>query len=304
MIRYLAALALLAFLLPGARSPGAEPATFDGRAERVLMTWRGGPGAQWQAALRPRQDLTIMSPGTAAALYADPDLMLVHGRPAVPEPSTGTVRWADGRTLELPLTSAEDAQYRAGPPVDGPPGSSAGRPARNPRCQAVPLGEQPAALRERLEGDGPPCKPAKITRVTLEQVTIRTHRGPAEVPAWRLDVERLPGPIHQVAVANAAIDPSPGGLGPTTPFDGTFEQGPGSTVILYFIRARCGRMLGVNVREEPDAVVVAPRVPGPDGPCRELGLLDRRTITLRSPLGDRPVLDARTGRPIAYGRLW
>ncbi len=302
MIRYLAALVLLAFLLPGARSPGAEPVTFDGRAERVLMTWRDGPAAEWRAGFRPRQDLTIMSPETAAALRADPGLMLVHGRPAVPEPSTGTVRWADGRTLEVPLTPAEDAQYRAGAAADGPAGAS-GIPARNPRCQAVPIGEQPAAPRDRLEGDDPPCKPAKITRVILERVTIRTHRGPAEVPAWRLDVRGLPGPIHQVAVADAAIDRSPGGLGPTTPFDGTFEQGPGDAVTLYFIRARCGRMLGVNVREEADAVVVAPRVLGPEGPCPELGLLDRRTLTLRTPLGDRPVLDARTGRPIAYGRL-
>ncbi|MFI9553806.1 hypothetical protein [Nonomuraea endophytica] len=298
MIRYFVILALLAVVVPNGRNEAGPSASFEGRAERALMTWRAGPGAIWQSGFNPRQDLTIMSPEVAAARFGNPDLGLVYDKPEVPSPAKGTVRWADGRTLEVPLMPADLAAYRVANPRAIP-----GRPSVNPVCQGGITEEERERRSEETGNDPSKCEQAKVTRVTMEKVTVSTHRGQAEAPAWRFDVDGLPGPIRQVAVAEAAVDLMPPGLGPTTPFDGSFEQADNNTLTIHLIHMKCGRLLGMNVREEPDAVVVEPRVQ-PYGPtCSAWASIEKRQVKLRSPLGNRPVLDARTGLRLFYGPL-
>ncbi|MFI6900456.1 hypothetical protein ACIBKY_04290 [Nonomuraea sp. NPDC050394] len=298
MIRYFMILVLLAAVVPGARNEAGPPASFEGRAERALMTWRAGPGAVWRSGFNPRQDLTIMSPEVAAARFGNPDLGLVYDQPTVTSPAKGTVRWADGRTLEVPLTPADIAAYQVANPREIP-----GRPSVNPVCQGGITEEERERRSEETGEDPANCRQAKVTRVSLETVTVRTHRGPAEAPAWRFDVDGLPGPIRRVAVADAAVDPMPPGLGPTTPFDGSFEEAPDGTLTIHLIHLKCGRLLGMNVHEEPDAVVVEPRVQPYGAACSGWASIEKRPVKLRTPLGDRPVLDARTGLRLFYGPL-
>ncbi|MBB5074601.1 hypothetical protein [Nonomuraea endophytica] len=298
MIRYFVILALLAVAVPNGRNEAGLSASFAGRAEQALMTWRGGPGAIWQSGFNPRQDLTIMSPEVAAARFGNPDLGLVYDKPDVPSPATGTIRWADGHTLEVPLMPADIAAYRVANPRAIP-----GRPSVNPVCQGGITEEQRQRLSEETGNDPSKCEQAKVTRVTLEKVTVSTHRGPAEAPAWRFDVDGLPGPIRQVAVADAAVDLMPPGLGPTTPFDGSFEEAKNNTLTIHLISLGCDRLLGMNVREEPDAVVVEPRILPSDAKCDMPATIIQQPVKLSSPLGNRPVLDARTGLRLFYGPL-
>ncbi|MFI6292899.1 hypothetical protein ACIBEJ_15025 [Nonomuraea sp. NPDC050790] len=298
MVRYFVILVLLAVVAPGGRNEAGPSASFEGRAERALMTWRGGPDAVWQAGFHPRQDLTLMSPEVTAALSADPHLGLDYDPPTATGPATGTIRWADGGTLEVPLVPADQAASRLANQRRLP-----GRPSLNPVCQGGLSTDERERRAEESGTDPARCKQVKVTRMTVETVPVRTHRGLADTPAWRFDIEGLPGPIRQVAVADEALDTTPPGLGPTTPFDGTFEQRPDGALTIHLIHLECGRLLGMNVREAPDAVVIEPRTQPYGPPCSGWASIKQRPVQLTKPLANRPLLDARTGRPIPHGAL-
>ncbi|MEV4712532.1 hypothetical protein [Micromonospora sp. NPDC049374] len=313
MRRILALLGLpLLMTAAGCAPVGSEPTgpgiptdrheAFGQRATEVAQAWR--PGAAWTTGYVPLQEPTV--------LVGDPEftdetkLAFQAGwyREQVPlppgRPDDGTIRFSDAE-LRVPLITATEA-YRQLDQGDPPP--CAGRPkdpgtpppANPPDGPDAPVSSEPQAA----------CIPLTVTNVELGSAPVRTSRGEAQVPAWLFTVEEIGAVVARVAVAPDAVGALPEPVAPSAPapqdlvsaqdigsVDGTtlnFRLGVGS----------CDTAITPLVQEHDHVVVVGGTVVRSTGVCDDMLRLEPVAVTLRAPLGARPVLDVVSATPLRF----
>jgi hypothetical protein len=291
MPRLASALALTALLLAGCGSAGDTPAVgadtlFQRRAQQVVGAWTTGDLLEhWRTALVPAQGLTAepdWTPrGTLKAAFHGGWVRTATALPTTP--GTGEVRYADGAVVPVRTLDAQAAYDDM----------------VNPRSGPCPTPEDERGT----------CDWVTITAATAVTTSISTARGPAEVPAWAFTVKGLPDPIVRVSVAGAEepSDFEPRGL-PSAPSDGRrillFGQDvvshTATRLIVTLGSGDCDTDLRPHVVETADVVVVGGTALGPpaDQACNAMLRLQEVTVPLREPVGDRPVLDAASGRPL------
>jgi hypothetical protein len=277
-----------------ARVSAAQKA-FDKHAAQVAKVWRVSA-----VAATVRQGLTLFSdtqwrPNMDQPFEPlDPDVedALLMGRfvfaiPRPPQPPPGTVTFADGGTLTVPLESAYQAYQQLLVP--------------DPRC--------PAELS---------CTKLTITGVQLTTRHLMTGRGEADVPVWRFTVAGIDKTVDQVAVAPSAMTPVPaeadalwgtGSAGVLPPYDPaldfsfaiTVKQATGTALTFRaYARQACDSLAGPLVYEDTRTVVVGMAIKHapPDTACTGSLYMQWFTVTLASPIGGRVVLDVLSGHPM------
>ena len=264
---------------------GDASALFDRRAREVAAVWTEGDLLErWRTSIVPAQGLTIEPDWTPretlkAAFYGG----WVRTATALPTtPGTGQVRHPDGTTVEVDTLDAQ-AAYEA---------------MVNPRSGPCPT---PAS--------GTGCEWVTITGARAVRTTLATARGPAQVPAWAFTVQGLSDSLVRVAVAEAA---EPGDFEPSSlseaPSDGRRRLLYGQDVVSHTADSLtvtigsgdCDTERREHVLETDEVVVVGGTAlaPPPDQACNAMLRLEEVTVPLRTELGDRPVLDAASGRPL------
>jgi hypothetical protein len=267
-----------------ARATGPGPATvaaFDARARQVVARWDGSPLARaWQAGL------VLTDPAELTAIPANSGFTSQHQKDALAAgrfvldgtlPSgrlTGTVTWAGGTSpLTVPLLGAR-ATFR--------------RLAASQPC---------------VNG---PCGHFTVTGARPGSLTVLTNRGEATIPAWTFIVN---GPPYQVTEAALA----PGGYSSLPPYvpqilRGNFDGAglaaispDGRVLTVTFAGGGCGTWTGGGlVYQTATAVAIGSwgMAGKAGGACAAVGVINRATVRLASPLGTRPVLDVRSGEPV------
>jgi hypothetical protein len=263
-----------------------DPATlFQRRAEQVADAWtRGDLLQRWRSGVVAAQDLTkdpdwMPRPNLKASFSSG----WIRTATALPTtPGTGTVRYADGTTV---LVHTLDAQTAYDQMV-------------NPRSGPCPTADDVGTGYEWLT----------ITAVRRVSTSLLTARGPAELPAWSFTVQGLPEPLVRVAVA--AVEPGdlePVDL-PALPADDRRVLLTGQDVVghtptsltITLGSGTCDAALRAHVLETRDVVVVGgTALRPPSGQmCNSSLRLEEVTVPLEADLGDRPVVDAASGRPL------
>ena len=145
----------------------------------------------------------------------------------------------------------------------------------------------------------------KMTAATFTTVRLRTLRGMATVPAWRLSFSNLPGPIDHVAVDRATLGTVEDAVGDhLAPDVRGFEVLDERTLRVNYLYDSCDSrdMPTVHLRadERPDVVVLGTEILERIGNslCTGVGASGEDVVRLQEPLGDRVVLDAKSRLPI------
>ncbi|MGW3248875.1 hypothetical protein [Streptomyces sp. NPDC001070] len=266
----------------GSRQPGGSshvnptPET-EARARRVADAWDGSKAAEvWRKGYYPMSDVVEL-PEHAFRNEADKIAYLsqnltLDGELPTASAKDGQVEWESGESLTLPLMDARQAYETLA----------------------------------RGGSDGPPLT---VTGAKLGVMTLATSRGPATVPAWLFALEGYDTPLKRVAVRPSKL-PAP----PVKPVDDLPSDelwplgglvrtaGDGRSVTVVAHHGACDDGPAVDVLETAGSVVLSAYVVGTsDGPCTSQLLGDEVVVKLASPLGERIVLDAFTGRPVPYG---
>ncbi|MFI9643867.1 hypothetical protein ACIG87_28115 [Micromonospora sp. NPDC051925] len=282
--------------------PGQSREAFAQRAAEVAGAWRPGPG--WSTGYLPLQDATVLTgdPG----FNADTEAAFRSGwyRDQIELPSTvpadAAIRFPDG-TLTVPLVSAAEA-YRQLDRGDPPPCEGRPRAARTAAPTAGTRPDDPVSTQAATA-----CLPLTVTGVTLGTAEVRTSRGVAAVPAWLFTVAELTSTVARLAVAPRAVTAVPEPAAPTRPLPGgvvgadQLRQVDGVRLTYTVATGACDSGTTGWVREQDDVVVVGGGVVQGTGECIELAVLTPVTVTLRAPLGARPVLDVASGRVLTLG---
>ncbi|MEU8981047.1 hypothetical protein [Streptomyces sp. NPDC048309] len=247
----------------------------QGRARQVAAAWEGSEAARvWQEGYHPLGDPVQLPEG---AFHADADkrayltqnFELRGSLPDAPQ-KKARIRWPGGDSLALPLTSARAAY-------------------------------------EQLDRGGNAGPALTVTGGRLGDMTLLTSRGPAKVPAWHFTVEGYDTPLKRVAVAPSKL-PAPPVKAVSRQTD---ELGPlagpaavaddNRTVTLRAGHGSCDDGSAVDVLETGGSVVFSASIRGvSDGPCTADLRIEKVTVKLDRPVGDRMLLDAFTGRPVPY----
>ncbi|PWU47918.1 hypothetical protein DLJ46_13305 [Micromonospora globispora] len=293
---------------PSSGSPDQRREAFDQRAAEVAARWRPGPA--WTTGYVPLQEGTVLTgdpgftPDTETAFRAG------WYRDQIPlpaaKPGDGSIQFPDG-TLRVPLVSAAEAyaQLDQGdpPPCDGRPKEpgSTGGPGRpkdgGPTIEPGPDGPVSSPVQTA-------CIPLTVIAVKLGTASVRTSRGVAEVPAWLFTVDELKTPVARVAVAPSAVAAVPPGDGPTGPVpDGvvgaeSLDAADGTRLDYRLAVGACDTAITPRVLERDDVVVVGGSVTRSTGVCTLQLVLKPVTVTLKAPLGTRPVLNVSSGAPL------
>lgn len=283
---------------PPAESPDQREGAFERRAAEVAEAWRNAalPDA-WRTGYVPLQDATIVlgnptfDDATKQAFFAG----WYRAEASLPteKPADGTIHFPDG-TLDVPLVSAEQAYRQI---AQGEPPPCPDRPAEPAPTLSGP--DSPVSSHVICGGGV-----LTVTGATLGTATVRTSRGEAKVPAWLFTIAELDQPIARLAVDPAAITPVPEAPalndalveGLVSAQDLTSVEG---TQLHYRLGVgACDTDIRPLVWESEEVVVVSGTVTTTDGICTSQLVLAPVTVTLDTPLGARPVLDAVTGQPL------
>ncbi|MGC5029735.1 hypothetical protein [Micromonospora sp. DT229] len=289
---------------PTAPLPSAEEDQdpFDRRAAAVAEGWSPGPG--WSSGYIPLQDPTRLigeanfTPATQTAFQAG-----WYRKPAdlpARQPDQGTIRFLDGE-LRVPLVDADEA-FRTLTHGSEPPSCPT-----LPKEPATPPPPAPGAddtVSSRPQGE---CVALTISKVELGTAPLHTSRGEAQVPAWLFTVEEIGAVVAATAVAPQAVGTVPD---PVVPSDSAPEGLVAAQNIIEVDGTRLAFRLGVGscdseitplVQEREDLVVVGGSVVRSTDVCDAMLKLEEVEVTLKEPLGTRPVLDALTGAPLRVG---
>ncbi|MFI7320879.1 hypothetical protein [Streptomyces venezuelae] len=288
--RVLGAVAVSGAVLSVAFGCGSEEAPADSaaapsltdRARQVAEAWDGSAAAAaWRTGYHPA-GATVQPPrgglrGRADERAFEDGRFVLRGKLPGPGPGPGPrdgwVRWPGERALARPLVGADEsyrtlAVYRA---------ARAGEPHLT------------------------------VTGMERGEMRVATSRGPATVPAWLYTLDGYATPLKQAAVRPSKPPRPPIGRArelPGLPLDrllGTATDGRAVTVIA--LRGACDDGAIVKTHETDGSVVLLPSVKNrnDDGsPCTSQAEMQRVTVGLERPVGDRVVLDALTGRPVPY----
>ncbi|MEU5346946.1 hypothetical protein AB0H18_40070 [Streptomyces sp. NPDC020766] len=254
-----------------------DPARTAERARQVSDAWEGSAAARaWRAGYFPLGDPVRLPEG---AFHSDADKQAYQRQnfelrgslPGAP-PKKGEVRWPSGGSLAVPVVPARAAYEKVG------------------------------------TGSGPGTGPRlTVTGARLGEMTIRTSRGPATVPAWHFTIKGYDTPLKRVAVVASKLPKPPVKPVPDLTADLWELAGldtvsrDGRTVVLRAHHGACDDGPGVDVLESGDNVVFSTWIRNPsDGLCTKELRARKVTVKLDRPVGDRMLLDAFTGRPVPY----
>ena len=257
---------------------------FAPRARQIAAQWPGSAQQRlWRTGYLPTQDPTVLPTGAFHSSADKEAFAQAAYTIQVPLPTTGptgSVRWATGGALSLPELTPMQALRLAG-------GGGAANPQSTGKLVVV---------------SGAPT--------TLQ---VHTNRGLATVPAWTF---RLAGYRDALTVAavrpsgSTAVNPLPG-LSPAS-VDGSpglnAVSGDGRTLTVTVAHGTCGVVKGaepvIDVYETGAVVVLGSRplpqaTPAPTDACDLAMRMERVTVQLARPLGDRTVLGVADGSPVA-----
>jgi hypothetical protein len=268
---------------------------FEARAKAVAEAWRPTVAAPaWGSGLLPLQNLTV-----ASGLDDDARQALTQGwfttgvRLPQVRPAPGRVVFPDGPPLVVPVLSARaafDEMQIEEPPRDGPGQST-----------PQPLGSEPdSSVAGPVAGAAPRLT---VTAATLATTTLLTSRGTATVPAWIFSVAESPVPIARVAVAVLPIpEVSVAEAAVTFAAAHRLTAVDGARLDFTIGIGACQDGPGGLVHET-DQLVVVGGDPGTSNARQCVAILQYEpvSVTLRSELGARPVIDAATGKLLILG---
>jgi hypothetical protein len=204
--------------------------------------------------------------------YQDRSFVLRGTLPAT-WPKSGRVAWAGGGSRTRPLMGVDES-YNA------------------------------------LAGDRKGGKPyLAVTGAKLGEMRVDTSRGPAVVPAWLFTLEGYDSPLKQAAVIPSKLPRPPIKRArnvPGYPLDSLVQiSADGRWVTVVTLHRACDNSPNVDALETPGSVVLSAAVKGGkgDGVCAKRGKLQQVTVKLDRPSRDRILLDAITGKPVAFKPL-
>ncbi|NEB74690.1 hypothetical protein G3I40_05515 [Streptomyces sp. SID14478] len=276
--------ALTAAILPTALSgcgsqnaaddPTADSDALTHRARLVASAWDGShASAAWRAGYHPIGEVVQLPRGgwhsTADARAYESRSSVLIGTMPTRSPKTGSVKWANSPSLERPLTPAATAYSKL----------SGGRVGGRPHLT--------------------------VTKTKLAEMTVSTSRGRATVPAWEFTLDGYDSPLKQAAVMASGL--------PRSPIHGTRElpgqplrlagvAEDGHSVTVTFLQGVCDKRSTPVVVETGGSVVLSYPITRRHETklCTKQAKLEQVTVRLKRSVGDRVLLDAITGRPLAY----
>ncbi|MEU0564568.1 hypothetical protein ABZ297_04080 [Nonomuraea sp. NPDC005983] len=248
--------------------------TFDDHAARAVWTWRTSGAAEiWRNGFVPTEGLSKMPQDVEEQIGSDEEYGFAVASPLPATPNKARIRWDDGSTMQVPVISARQALIALSP-----------------------YEEEDSAQDDRAY---------KMTAATFTTMRVRTLRGMATVPAWRLYFSNLPGPIDHVAVDRATLGTVEDAVGDHLPPDVRgFEMLDERTLRVSYDYGLCISQerptVHLRADERPDVVVLGIEVQEhiSDGLCLGVGASGEGVVPLGEPLGDRVVLDAKSRLPV------
>jgi hypothetical protein len=268
---------------------GVAVAAFHALARQEASDWPRSPlGKVWKTGLViPSADYLTSVPsrgfssGNAKLAFGKGELVYT-GPPPSGAPA-GVVTWPGGSTTKVPVLS---------------------------EAQAF------SALKNNTVGRCAGCRttPVAVTGARPATMAVPTSRGKASVPAWEFTVNGALGPVFRAAippgsyVLEDSVRQPAENLGPLgKAFVGitgaSLSGNDGRTLRMTLASGPCGPAAtwGGLVAEVGDVVVVGGWVhdPHPGTACAAVLIGTQVTVRLAAPLGDRVILDAATGLPVA-----
>ncbi|CAM5241916.1 hypothetical protein GCM10010329_44700 [Streptomyces spiroverticillatus] len=244
------------------------------RAREVASAWDGSPAAAaWREGYHPLAEAVELPRGgwrsrRDAQAYAERALVLRGTLPVVRR-EEGRVVWAAGKGETVrPMRDARET-YKA---LSG--GTMTGRPQLN------------------------------VTGVRLGEMTVTTSRGAAVVPAWLFQLEGYATPLKRAAVVASDLPRSPIAEAENVPGNSLQRvitvDPDGRSLTVEALHGACDGGPAVAVLETRGSVVLSASVrPGKgDRLCTKQGNLKKATVRLKRAIGDRVLLDGKTGRPV------
>ncbi|MCG5220364.1 hypothetical protein [Streptosporangium sp. KLBMP 9127] len=284
MRRTIACLSLVLLLSSCGSSHQVSPGGFEGRAREVVTRWQGSADDRaWREGFVALEVLNPQGWGRVGDIPAWVNLSdhngAYHLAAKLPADSLtrADVRWPDGKVSQVPLVTAASAYAELSKPAD------------------------------LIEEECPPkgCRPLRVIGTELGEVSLKTSRGTARVPAWKFTVEGVEQKKVHVAVDPSAVTALPErvqpGIEEVMAFDLVAGK-PGELLLRYGYGA-CDTVHGARAYETDQLVVVDvdEKYSGSGEPCPAILKTAMITVTLARPLGNRLVLDSGTGLPVLRG---
>jgi hypothetical protein len=278
---------------PASFTPSASPlpvgvnvAAFNALARQEASAWaRSSLGKIWKTGLVvPLADVLSSGPSggfpSSEAKEAFGNGNLVFTGPPPSAAPAGMVTWPDGSNLKVPVLSEAGAF---------------------------------SAMKNNTGGRCPSCVTTPLAVTAAEPTTMKvpTSRGSATVPAWAFTLRGVSTPVIQAALPPGSYIteysyPAPAeNLGPLgKAFVGAAEAAGSAgsrTLTLMLGGSPCDMTWGGLAAEVGDVVVAGGWMhdPHPDAACPASLVTRSVTVRLAAPLGDRVILDAATGLPVA-----
>lgn len=272
MLRLVTILLAMVLLLSGGHLL-VGPRTFEDHAAQAVWTWRtSGAEEIWRKGFVPVGDLSAMPPKVRKRIQHDEEYGWVVAGPLPAPPAEAQVRWDDGSTMRVPVIGPREALLALSP---------------WPEEYTFPEGEA-----------------YRLTGAAFTTMRLKTVRGMATVPAWRLYFSNLPGPIDYVAVDQDAVGTVEEAIGDHISGDGVtdFEVLDERTLLVSYEYGSCSSQaldVSLRVSEEPDTVVLGLDIPDRGGGmCAGVGRFGQDIVRLDGSLDDRVVLDAASSLPV------
>lgn len=283
-VTLLAGVALSTMGLVASTGCGSQKAAEGGsdvladRSRQVATAWDGSSAAaSWRAGYYPMGE-EVQLPRGGLHGHADQQAFedqnfTRQGELPDTAPKEGQVTWTGGQSLARPLVGAKES-YRA------------------------------------LAGQHDMGEPhLTVTGAKLGKMRVATSRGPATVPAWVFTLDGYASPLKRAAAVPSKfprppIKPAHGV--PGYPLDRLLHiSADGRSVTVVAVHGVCDDGPMVDVLETSGSVVLSASVKDQkdEGNCTKQAQLQRVTVKMQRPVGDRVLLDARTGRPIPYKGL-
>ncbi|MFB7421450.1 hypothetical protein ACFC1L_43600 [Streptomyces sp. NPDC056210] len=283
-VSLLAAVALAAACLGAVSGCGSQQKAGDSheepahRARKVAVAWGGSAAsAAWRAGYHPMGEVVQLPRGglrsNADTQAYQAQSFVLRGTLPATWPKSGRVAWAGGESLTRPLTGVDESYNTL----------AGGRKGGKPYLA--------------------------VTGAKLGEMRVDTSRGPAVVPAWLFTLEGYDSPLKQAAAVPSKLPQPPikrASNIPGYPIDRLVKiSADGRRVSVVTLQGACDNSPNVHAWETPDSVVLSADVTGKkrDGVCTKQGKLQQVTVKLDRPIRDRVLLDAITGKPIAFKPL-
>ncbi|MGY1436281.1 hypothetical protein [Streptomyces reniochalinae] len=242
------------------------------RARQVAKAWERSPAAAaWRTGYHPTGAVTqlprdgLRSKGENRA-YQTGRFVLRAKLPAA-EPKDGRVTWNRHESLTRPLAGAEET-YQA-------------------------LADDSAGTH------------LTVTGAKLGDMRVSTSRGPATVPAWLFSLKGYDSPLKQAAAIPSKLPRPP--IKKLVGVAGGVERlvrisADGRAVTVDVRLSGCHELAAVDEWETRSSVVLTTPLKSrkKDGLCLKRAKSQQTTVKLDRPVGDRAVLDARSGQPLTY----